>query len=45
MLPRVESELMSWIVGVWGDFGALASYVHGFVGGRWMWICKLVDGR
>ena len=31
-LPSVESELMPRIVGVWGDFGALASYVHGFVG-------------
>jgi len=33
MLPGMESELTPWIVGVWGDFRALASYVHGFAGG------------
>jgi len=32
-LPGVESEWTPCIAGVWGDFGALASYVRGFVGG------------
>lgn len=39
VLPSVESEMTPWIVGVWDDFEALASYVRGFVGGmsvsRW----------
>ena len=32
-LAGVESESTPRIIGAWGDFGALASYMHGFVGG------------
>ena len=33
VLPGMELELIPRIIGVLGDFRALAGYMHGFVGG------------